>query len=79
MKKIIRKADEMEMSITFKAIRNAYVFLEVALAIYCLVIVLKTGELPFVFLPFIFSGLIFWTSKLIETKRLSEPGDSDEE
>ena len=58
---------------------NAFVFLEFALAVYCLVCVLKTGELPWVWLIFSISGLVFWGTKLIETKRLSDPGDSDEE
>ena len=49
MKKIFTKADEMELAINYKAARNAFVFLEFALAIYCLVCVLKTGELPWVY------------------------------
>ena len=79
MKKLITKADEMEMSVNYKAARNAYVFLELALAIYCLVCYLKTGELPWVWLIFIVSGVVFFGTKLIETKRLTSPGDSDEE
>ena len=79
MKKIFKKADEMELAVNYKAARNAFVFLEFALAVYCLVCVLKTGELPWVWLIFTISGLVFWGTKLIETKRLSDPGDSDEE
>ena len=79
MKKIFPKADEMEMAVNYKAARNAFVFLEIALALYCLVCVLKTGELPWTWLIFIVSGLVFWMTKLIETKRLTEPGDCDEE
>ena len=79
MKKIFTKADEMEMAVNYKAARNAFVFLEFALAIYCLVCFLKTGELPWAWLIFIVSGLIFWVTKLVETKRLTDPGDSDEE
>ena len=79
MKKIFSKADEMELAINYKAARNAYAFLVLALAIYCLICFLKTGELPWVWLIFIGSGLVFWGTKLIETKRLTEPGDSDEE
>ena len=79
MKKIFTKADEMEMAVNYKAARNAFVFLELALAVYCFVCVLKTGELPWVLLIFIVSGVIFWGTKLIETKRLTGPGDSDEE
>ena len=79
MKKIFLKADEMELAINYKATRNAYAFLVLTLAIYCLIYFLKTGELPWVWLIFIGSGLVFWGTKLIETKRLTEPGDSDEE
>ncbi len=79
MKIILPKADEMEMAVNYKAARNAYVFSELALAIYCLVCFLKTGELPWVWLIFIVSGLVFWGTKLIVTKRLTDPGDSDEE
>lgn len=79
MKKIFTKADEMELAINYKAARNAFVFLEFALAIYCLVCVIKTGELPWAWLIFIISGVVFWGTKLIETKRLTDPGDSDEE
>ena len=79
MKRLLPKADEMEMSVNFKAARNAYVFLELALIIYCLVCYLKTGELPWVWLIFIVSNLVFFGTKLIETKRLTSPGDSDEE
>ena len=79
MKKIFTKADEMELAINYKAARNAFVFLELALAIYWLVCDLNTGELPWAWLIFIVSGVVFWGTKLIETKRLTDPGDSDEE
>ncbi|MCR4673334.1 MAG: hypothetical protein K5637_08935 [Lachnospiraceae bacterium] len=79
MNKILPKADEMEMSINYKSARNAYAFLVLALAVYCLVYTLKTGELPFVFLPFAVSGVIFWGTKLIETRHLTAAGDPDEE
>jgi len=79
MKKIFTKADEMELAVNYKAARNAFVFLEVSLAIYCLAYRLKTGELPWAWLIFIISGVVFWLTKLIETKRLTDPGDSNEE
>ena len=50
MKKIFMKADEMEMAVNYKAARNTYVFLEVSLAVYCLIYRLRTGELPWVWL-----------------------------
>ena len=79
MKKVLPKADEMEMTVNYKAARNAYMFSELTLAVYCLVCFLKTGELPWVWLIFIVSNLVFWGTKLIVTKRLTDPGDSDEE
>ena len=42
MKKIFSKADEMELAINYKAARNAYAFLILTLAIYCLIWFLKT-------------------------------------
>ncbi|MCR5300303.1 MAG: hypothetical protein K6D92_05360 [Erysipelotrichaceae bacterium] len=79
MKKIFTKADEMEMAVNYKAARNAFVFLEISLAVYCLIYRLKTGELPWVWLVFIGSGVVFWGTKWMETKRLTVPGDPDEE
>jgi hypothetical protein len=79
MKKFSIKADEMEMAVNYKAARNAFVFLELALVVYCLVCFLKTGELPLVWLIFVASSLVFFGTKLIETKRLTGSGDSDEE
>ncbi len=73
------KADEMEMAINYKAARNAYVFSQLALAIYCLIYCLKTGELPWAWLIFLSSGIVFWGSKWLETKYLTKSGDSDEE
>lgn len=79
MNRIFKKADEMELTVNYKAARNAFAFLELALAVYCLVCVINTGELPWVWLIFIVSGVVFWGTKWIETKRLTESGDSDEE
>ncbi len=79
MKKVFTKADEMELAVNYKAARNAFAFLELALFIYCLLSYLKTGEHSFVFLIFIVSGVVFWLTKLIETKRLAAPEDPDEE
>ncbi len=67
------------MAVNYKAARNAFVFLELALVVYCLVCFLKTGELPLVWLIFVASSLVFFGTKLIETKRLTGSGDSDEE
>ena len=46
MKKLIKKADEMEMAINLKASRYAFGFLEIAIMIYCIVERVITGEFP---------------------------------
>lgn len=79
MNRIFRKADEMERTVNYIASRNTFVFSELVLALYCLVCVINTGELPWVWLIFIVSGLVFWGTKLIETKRLTGSEDSDGE
>lgn len=79
MKKIIQKADEMEMAINMKSARNAYAFLVSAILVYSLVVTLTEGELPLVFLFGSVSGVIFWMTKLIETNRLTKQSDDDEE
>ena len=79
MDKIFKKADEMEMAINMKAVRNAYAFLTVTVLMYCFWVLIKTGELPFVFLFSCISGVIFWMTKLIETDRLTKQSEEDEE
>lgn len=79
MKKIFSRADEMEMAINLKSARNAYAFLVTSVMVYSLITALTTGELPLMFLFGTVSGVIFWGTKLAETKRLTEPGDDDEE
>lgn len=74
------KADEMEMSINFKSMRLAWVFSELALAIYCIVRLFMNGNLPSVSLLILcISGAIFWVSKLIMTKQMTAGGNYDEE
>ena len=36
MKKIVRKADEMEIAINLKAAKYAFGFLEIAIMLYCI-------------------------------------------
>lgn len=79
MRKILQKADEMEMFINLKAARNAYAFLLTAAMVYSLITAITTGELPFMFLFATVSGVIFWFTKLIETNRLTKQADDDEE
>lgn len=74
------KADEMEMAINFKAMRIAWIFSELTLAIYCIIDLVMDENLPFIpFLVLCISGILFLTSKLIMTKQMTLGGDYDEE
>ena len=73
------KADEMEMMINYKAARNAFVFLDLALFVYCVVYYLQQKDLPFVFLIFSLSGILFNGTKIWETRRLTRTEEQDEE
>ena len=80
MKKIIKKADEMEMEINMKAARFAFGFLEIAIMGYCIAEKITTGEFPTpIFIFGILGMLIFNGIKLYETRRTTEMVDEDEE
>lgn len=74
------KADEMEMSINFRAMRLAWLFSELALAAYCMAAALANGDLPSIpLIVLCISGVIFWLSKLIMAKQMSAGGSYGEE
>ncbi len=80
MKKILRKADEMEMAINLKAARYAFGFLEIALMIYCIVQRIATGVFPSpVFIFGVLGMVIYYGIKLYETRRMTEVVEEDEE
>ena len=80
MKKILKKADEMEMAINMKAARFAFGFLEIAIMGYCIATKVITGEFPTtIFIFGILGMLIFNGIKLYETRRMTEMADEDEE
>ena len=80
MKKLIKKADEMEMAINMKAARFAFGFLEIAIMGYCIATKVITGEFPTLLFIFgILGMLIFNGIKLYETGRMTETVDEDEE
>ena len=65
MKKIVRKADEMEIAINLKAAKYAFGFLEIAIMLYCIMERIITGEFPStVFIFGILGILIFNGIKL---------------
>lgn len=66
MKKIIKKADEMEMAINMKAARFAFGFLEIAIMGYYIAEKITTGEFPTpIFIFGILGMLIFNGIKII--------------
>ena len=68
----LKRADEMEMFITFRAMRLSYLFLNSLLAIWFLVEAIK--NVPFTI--FIFSQSIFWGTSIYLQNKL---GKEDEE
>lgn len=80
MKRILKKADEMEMAINMKAARFTFGFLEIAIMGYCIAEKVTTGEFPTtIFIFGILGMLIFNGIKLYETRRMTEMADEDEE
>ena len=80
MKKIVRKADEMEIAINLKAAKYAFGFLEIAIMLYCIMERIINGEFPStVFIFGILGILIFNGIKLYETKRMVDATEDDEE
>lgn len=73
----IKKADEMEMSINFKAMRLSWVFVVVVLIIWVFYDFITTGELNTIFSIILLQSIIFFGSKLYLTKKMSD--DTDEE
>ena len=74
----IKKADEMEMSINFKAMRLSWVFVSVALIIWMFYEFITTGELNTILFSIVMlQNIIYFGSKLYLTKKMSD--DTDEE
>ena len=73
------KADEMEMA-NFKAMRLAYVFAELALIIYCIVMKVITGDLPsWPFIILCVSGCVFFGAKIWITRKMTKSENGNEE
>lgn len=71
--KLFKRADEMELSINFKAMRLAWVFENIALAVWMIVSYIKENGNAFI--PFIIiaaQNVIFFGSKLYMTRKASE-------
>lgn len=75
----MKKADEMEMHINFKAMRLSWVVVALFLLIWNVVELINTGDMPF--LPFILMCLqstLFFTVKTVLSKKMTAV-HSDEE
>ena len=71
MKKRI-KADEMEMSINFKAVRASWIYSLAFLIVWNMVSVIKTGEIELVpFILLVSQTFIMFIVKSILTKKMS--------
>lgn len=80
MKKIVRKADEMEIAINLKAARYAFGFLEIAIMLYCIVERIITGEFPSTIFIFGILGILLFNGiKVYETNRMVDATEDDEE
>lgn len=74
------KADEMEMAISFKAMRLSWAFVLLSLLAWCVGELLVRHEMPFIpFMIICVSNLIFFSAKLILTKKLAGEGSDENE
>lgn len=74
------KADEMEMAVNFKAMRLSWVFTLLALLTWCVIEFAIDGETPFIPLMIIcFQNIIFFSAKLVMTKKLAGKGSDENE
>lgn len=78
MKKRI-KADEMEMSINFKAVRASWIYSLLFLIVWNMFSVIKTGDIELIpFILLVSETLIMFVVKSILTKKMSGNSDNDE-
>ncbi len=75
----MKRADEMEMSVNFKAMRLSWALVGTSLAAWTIAEMAVNGELPFIpFLLLCAQSIVFFAAKLIITRRMVRAG-SDEE
>lgn len=78
MKKRI-KADEMEMSINFKAVRASWIYSLIFLIVWNMVSVIKTGDIELIpFILLVTEALVMFVVKSILTKKMNGDSDDDE-
>lgn len=77
------KADEMEMSINYRAMRCSWIFLELGLLTFSIVYSIADGTISLLSrVPFIMamaSSSVFWLVKLYYTKKLTKKETEDDE
>ena len=68
----LKKADEMEMLINFKAMRLSWVFGNIALLIWLTMTFIKNDELPYILFAIIsLQNVIYFGSKLYMARKMS--------
>ena len=73
------KADEMEMSINFKAVRASWVYSLLFLIVWNIVSVIKTGDTELIsFILLVSETFIMLVVKSILTKKMSADSENDE-
>ena len=73
------KADEMEMSINFKAVRASWVYSLLFLIVWNIVSVIKTGDIELIsFILLVSETFIMLVVKSILTKKMSADSENDE-
>ncbi len=72
------KADELEMSINYKSVRASWAFSLLFLSIWNIVSIVQTGELALLACILLtIETLVFLTTKLILTKKMTDGGEHD--
>lgn len=75
----LKKNDEMELSINFKAMRISWLWYEIALAIFCIITTIVAGEFPIIeFVIWAIGGVLYWNVKVYVTKKMTETTEENE-
>lgn len=74
----LKKSDEMEMAVNFKAMRMSWVFVTVALMVWLVISYLLGKEYKYILLVIIcVQNILFFGSKIVMTKRMSKNNDEE--
>ena len=78
MKKWIRKADEMEMSIIFRALKARWLYMIIFLTVWTMVSAIKTGDLGLPFTLLLTEQFVGLGAEWILKKKMSGDSENDE-